>query len=1038
MRSFVALAVRRRVAVLMTALAVVAFGVVGYNRLALDLLPDISYPSLTIQTDFPDTAPAEVENLITRPVEEAVGVVKGLKTIHSVSRAGVSEVTLEFEWGSDMDMLSMDVRDKLDRLVLPEEADSPIVLRFDPSLDPIMRLAYSGPSGLTSLRQVADKTIKQDLETIKGVASAEVKGGLEEEIQVNVMQDRLAALGIPLDRVREVVGVSNVNLPGGSLEDRDSQYLIRTVNEYQSVDEIGDLIIRQDRNGLVRVKDVAQVTRGTKERTEITRVNGTEAVEIAIYKEGDANTVTTAREVRKRMAELEPKLPDGHHLTVLFDQSRFIERAVSEVRNAAVLGGLLAILVLFAFLRDLRSTLIIGISIPLSLVAAFLFMYRLNVSLNIMSLGGLTLGVGMLVDNSIVVLESIHRKRKEGLPRARAAVEGTAEVGGAVVASTLTTVAVFLPIVFVEGIAGQLFGDMALTVTLSLLASLAVAVTVIPMLAAAGRDKGAASTSALGSDEFRPDTLGRFSLLYDRLIRTALRRRWTVIGIAAVLFAGSIAAIRLVGTELIPSINEGEFYFEVDMPEGTPLAATDRVMTRMQKEAAVQPGVARTYSSVGSRLVAGGMSLNTEAENLGQMNVVMKDRSDEKAELGVMEGLRKDYEGIPDLVVKTGKPTYFSLRTPVEVNLFGENLEDLRDYSLEIQQRMEEIPGLVDVRSSLEAGSPELQVVFDRARLAALGLDMRTLSETLRDRIQGAVPTRFKEEDRQIDIRVRNREGDRATAKDIENLVIPGPDGQPIRLLTVARVRTDRGPAEIHRLQQQRAALVSADLQGRSLGSAVKDVRAVLAATPPPPGVTAEMGGQNQEMETSFKSLRFAMALAIFLVYLVMAATFESLVHPFIVLFSIPLALVGAVFGLLITGTDISVIVLIGAVMLVGIVVNNAIVLIDKVNQLRREGYGKEEALIRAGHIRLRPILMTTLTTVLGLLPMALSVGEGAELRAPLAITVSFGLTFSTFLTLVVIPAIYMVVPSRVAEEAEERERLGLGHGERAPGEASS
>ncbi len=1038
MRSFIALAVRRRVAVLMTALAVVAFGVVGYNRLALDLLPDISYPSLTIQTDFPDTAPAEVENLITRPVEEAVGVVKGLKTIHSVSRSGVSEVTLEFEWGSDMDMLSMDVRDKLDRIVLPQEADSPIVMRFDPSLDPVMRLAYSGSSGLASLRRVADKTIKQDLETIKGVAAAEVKGGLEEEIQVNVMQDRLAALGIPLDRVREVVGVSNVNLPGGSLEDQDSQYLIRTVNEYDTVEEIGDLIIRQDQHGTVRVKDVAQVTRGTKERTEISRVNGTEAVEIAIYKEGDANTVTTAREVRKRMRELESKLPPDHHLTVLFDQSRFIERAVGEVRNAALLGGLLAVLVLFAFLRDLRSTVIIGISIPLSLVAAFLFMYRLNVSLNIMSLGGLTLGVGMLVDNSIVVLESIHRKRKEGLPRGRAAVEGTAEVGGAVIASTLTTVAVFLPIVFVEGIAGQLFGDMALTVTLSLVASLAVAITVIPMLAAAGRDREVTPRPAAPSDEFSPDALGRFSRLYDRFIRTALRRRWTVIGVAAVLFAASVGALRLVGTELIPSINEGEFYFEVNMPEGTPLAATDRVMQGMEKAAAAQPGIDRTYSSVGSRLVAGGMSLNTEAENLGQMNVVMKDRADERAEARVTETLRKSFEGIPDLVVKAGKPTYFSLKTPVEVNLFGENLDDLRNYSLEVQQKMEEVPGLVDVRSSLEAGSPELQVVFDRARLASLGLDMRTLSETLRNRIQGAVPTRFKEEDRQIDIRIRNRQPDRASARDVENLVIPGPDGQPIRLLTVADVRVDRGPAEIHRLQQQRAALVSADLQGRSLGSAVKDVRAVLAATPPPPGVTAEMGGQNEEMETSFHSLRFAMMLAIFLVYLVMAATFESLIHPFIVLFSIPLALVGAVFGLLVTGTDLSVIVLIGAVMLVGIVVNNAIVLIDKVNQLRREGLDKEEALIRAGHIRLRPILMTTLTTVLGLLPMALSVGEGAELRAPLAITVSFGLTFSTFLTLVVIPAVYMVVPSRVTADAEERGRLGLGREETAPGGASS
>ncbi len=1031
MRSFVAMAVKRRVAVLMTALAVVAFGIVGYQRLALDLLPDISYPSLTVQTDFPDTAPAEVENLVTRPVEEAVGVLKGLKTVHSVSRSGVSEVTLEFDWGTDMDMASMDVRDKIDRLSLPEEADSPIVLRFDPSLDPIMRLALSGPGDLIELRQIADKKLKQEFETIKGVAAAQVKGGLEEEIQVNVSQDRLAAMGIPIDRVREVVGVSNVNLPGGSLEDKDNQYLIRTVNEYGSVDDIGNLILSQDARGTVRVKDVAQVLRGHKQRDEITRVNGKEAVEVAIYKEGDANTVTAAREVRARMKEFESKLPPDHHLTVLFDQSRFIERALSEVRSSALIGGLLAILVLFAFLRDVRSTLIIAVSIPLSVVAAFLAMYRMNISLNLMSLGGLTLGIGMLVDNSIVVLESVYRKRQEGLGVVPAAIEGTSEVGGAVIASTLTTVAVFLPIVFVEGIAGQLFGDMALTVTLSLLASLLVAVTVIPMFAAMGRRGD--GPKAVPADR-APATLGRFSRGYDRFIRGALRRRWTVVGAALGLFLASLWGVRFLGTELIPSINEGEFYFEVNMPEGTPLAATDRVMAQMESAARAEPGVERVYSTVGSRLVAGGMSLNTKAENLGQVNVVMKNRSDERGAARVMEDLRTRFEQVPDLEVKAGKPTYFSLKTPVEVNLFGENLDDLRAYSLGVLGRMEEIPGLVDVRSSLEAGSPELQVHFNRAKLAALGLDMRTLSETLRDRVQGVVPTRFKEEDRQIDIRIRNREADRADDQDVRNLVVPGPDGQPIRLVTVADIKVDRGPAEIHRVQQQRAAIVSADLQGRSLGSVVNDIHAMLAADPPPAGITAELGGQNEEMQVSYRSLRFAIALAIFLVYLVMAATFESLVHPFIVLFSVPLALVGAVMGLLATGTDISVIVLIGAVMLVGIVVNNAIVLIDKVNQLRREGMGKEEAVVQAAHIRLRPILMTTLTTVLGLLPMAIAVGEGSELRAPLAITVSFGLAMSTLLTLAVIPAIYMLVPSSVRPESEASDEVAVGRGTAAGG----
>jgi HAE1 family hydrophobic/amphiphilic exporter-1 len=421
-------------------------------------------------------------------------------------------------------------------------------------------------------------------------------------------------------------------------------------------------------------------------------------------------------------------------------------------------------------------------------------------------------------------------------------------------------------------------------------------------------------------------------------------------------------------------------------------------------------------------LVSGGLSLSTTAEHYGQLNVVLADRNSEEMEERVANRLRDGFADIPELDATFGKPTYFSLKTPIEIILFSDDLQALSEWAPVLADELAAVPGLVDVRSSLEEGNPELQIVFDRDRLASLGLDMREVAETLRDRVLGAIPTRFREEDRQIDIRVRNQEGQRQTANDVRNLVIPAPDGRQLRLLTVADVRSDRGPAEIHRVQQQRAAVLSANLEGRGLGAVVGDIEALLDASPPPPGVIAELGGQVNEMQTSFASLRFAMALAIFLVYLVMAATFESLVHPFVVLFTIPLALVGVVIGLLVTGTEISVIALIGAVMLVGIVVNNAIVLIDTVNQLRRRGLDKLEAVIRGGHLRLRPILMTTLTTVLGLLPMALSLGEGAELRAPLAITVSFGLLFSTMLTLVVIPAVYLVVPSKVrlAEEAPE------------------
>jgi HAE1 family hydrophobic/amphiphilic exporter-1 len=1028
MRGFIANAVRRRVTVVMTALAIAAFGIVGYKRLPLELFPDIAYPSLTVQTDFPDTAPQEVENLVTRPVEEAVGVLRGLKSIHSVSRPGVSEVTLEFDWDSDMDMLSMEVREKLDRLILPQEAEHPIVLRFDPSLDPIMRVALSGNGELNDMRRLAERKIKLDLETIKGIAAAQVKGGLEDEVQIDIDQERLAALSIPIDEVRQVVGVSNVNMPGGSLRGADSNFLIRTLNEFDSVDEIGSVIIAERDGAPVRLRDVASVKMGNKERQEITRVNGKECVELAVFKEGDANTVTAARSVKTRLDEWKKKLPPGYELTVLFDQSHFIEQSIKEVRDSAIIGGLLAIGVLLAFLRDFRSTAIIATSIPLSVVATFLLMYKFNISLNVMSLGGLTLGIGMLVDNSIVVLESIYRKRKQGVPLARAAVDGTDEVAAAVTASTLTSVAVFLPIVFVEGIAGQLFRDQAVTVSVSHIASLAVALTLIPMLSALGARVTRADVaptreslmSASEEDARGSLSLGRISLVYDRFIRRALSRPKTTVSIGWALFAGAILAVPLIGRQLIPPLTEGEFFFEVNLPQGASLAATDRVVAQLEAAASQDPRVERNYSRVGSRLVAGGISLNNTGEHLGQLNLVLKDKSDDKVEEAAVNALRKKFESIPDVEAKFGRPSYFSLKTPIEVVLYGEDLQTLRDYSLDLSRDLETVPGLVDVRSSLEAGNPELQVVFNRDQLAALHLDLGSMSSTLQDRVQGAVPTRYKEADRQIDVRIRNRESDRQSVDDVENLVLPGPNGAPIRLVSVADVRVDQGPAEIHRLQQQRAAVVSANLHGRGLAAAVRDVRAKLAKDPPPQGIAAELAGQQAEMATSFNSLRFALLLAVFLVYLVMAATFESFVHPLVVLFTIPLAIVGVVIGLLVTGTDISVMVLIGVILLIGVVVNNAIVLIDCVNRLRRAGVDKLEAVVRAGHIRLRPILMSTLTAVLGLIPMAISWGEGSELRAPLAITVFWGLSVATLLTLVVLPAAYLVVPSKVIVETPD------------------
>ena len=1021
-RQAVEFSVKRKVTIFVVSLALFAFGLVGFFRLPINLLPSLSYPSLTVQTEFINAAPAEVEQLITRPVEEVVGVLKGLKQIHSVSRSGISEVTLEFGWESNMTNLAMDIREKLDRLELPLEADTPIVLRYDPALDPIMKLSLSGKLPLTRLRLLADKTVKETLERIEGVASAKIQGGEEEEIHININQGKVAAMGIDPLQLGQLIKNSNINRPGGSLKNQQTQLLVRTLNEYDDLEEMRALRITAPGKPSVRLGDVAEVVWTSKDKVEIARFNGDEGILVSLYKEGDANTVDVANAVKSKIEALQKKLPKGVKVAVQFDQSRFIEQSIREVKQSLLFGGLLAIGILWLFLRDVRLTGIIMTAIPLSVIAAFIFMYRFDVSLNIMSLGGLTLGVGMLVDSAIVVLESIHRQREKGLSIYQAAIQGTSEVGGAVTASVLTTVAVFIPIVFVEGIAGQLFRDQALTVTFSLLMSLVASFTLIPMLASLGKQNKRNSdlvNTNKSKNESSINSLGRFSSNYEKILRAALKFKWLCLSGAFAIFFLTLLLVPRLPTELIPQLSEGEFYFDVSLPEGTALPTTNRLLEKMEYIALQNPDVDSVYVSVGSRNVSGGLSLKTKDENLAQISIVIKDRSDSKMEQRVIDQLRTEYSRLPQANAQFGRPSFFSLKTPMELLFYGEDLEAMRDYTLALLPQISEIEGLIDVRASLETGNPELVVQFDREQLARLGFNIESVAATLNRRVTGSIVSRFQQPDRQIDIRLRNREIDRDSVNDMENIVIGEIDGRPVTLRAVAKIELLQGPAAIDRIQQSRVAIIAANLKGRSLSQVTEDIRQLLSNNPPPAELSFEFGGQNEEMQQSFSSLYFAITLAIFLVYLVMAATFEHLGHPFIILLTIPLSLVGVIFGLLASGYGVSVISMIGVVFLVGVVVNNAIVLVDAINHTRRLGMEKLEAIIDASKSRLRPILMTTCTTVLGLLPMAIGFGEGAELRAPLAVVVSFGLVVSTALTLIIIPVTYLIMPSKVSTDDE-------------------
>ena len=1115
------LSTRRPVAITMLTIAVLLFGFVSLSRLEVTLLPNLSYPTLTVRTELPGAAPTEVETLLSKPIEEALGIIKNVRQVRSVSQAGRSDVTMEFNWGTEMDLAVLDVREKLDALILPKEAVRPIVLRFDPSQDPIVRLGLSvkpekaekgsgpisggseaaersageiGPdpfsaatateADLKRLRRIAEEQVQKMLEGVPGIAAVKISGGLEDEVQVLVDLARLSQLGLTLEAVAERLRAENANISGGRVDEGTVSYLVRTLNQFRNLDEIRDTIVATRADRSIYVRDLAEVRAGHKEREAIIRIDGAEAVEIALYKEGDANAVAVAEAALARTEAVRKALPGDLQVTTLYDQSVFIKQAINEVMRAAIEGGILAILVLYLFLHNAWITAVVSVAIPISVIATFNIMYAWGASLNIMSLGGIALAIGLLVDDAIVVLENITRKHEQGLPLAEATVVGAKEVVAAVTASTLTTVAVFFPMVFVQGIAGQLFADQALVVTGSLLFSLIVSFTVTPMLVARdartkpvpeGRPAvtraavlGAPPNAAVWQrlPTFGPALkpaaralrwvrwglgqvrYGLFEVVIPWLIRPllwafagvawalgkvmrpaagawqrgykamenryvpvlgwSLDHRAAVLGTAAGLFGLSLLLLTRIGVELLPPFNQGEFRTEITLAPGTPLERTDEVLQRLSANVRGSEALGANYSvaGTGNRLDT---SADTGGENFGVLNLALKPAHyDDEGTL--MDRLRETLDGLPGLTYRFTRPTLFTLKTPLEIEVAGYDLDAIQRVSETLRAKMLAANRYTEVETTQKPGHPELQIVFDQERAAALSLNTAELAARVARAVQGSVATRYRLEDREIDVLVRAQESDRQSVEAVRNLVINPDAERPLRLSSVADVALRTGPSEIRRLDQQRVVVLSANLVHGDLGDAVAELQGMIGEVAMPVGVAALVAGQSEEMEVSFRSLQLALALAVFLVYLVMASEFESLIHPFVILFTIPLAAIGAILALYLTGSVINVIALIGMIMLAGIVVKNGIVLIDLVNRLREEGMDRRAALIEGGRARLRPILMTTLTAVLGLLPMAIGTGEGAEVRAPMAITVIGGLTISTLLTLVVIPVVYTLL----------------------------
>jgi multidrug efflux pump subunit AcrB len=1312
--SHYAVVVRRPVAILMVTLAVGVFGWVSYKRLALTLMPDMSYPTLTVRTSYPGTAPEEMETVVSRPLEQQLGIIPKLVSISSVSKAAQSDVILEFQWKTDMDLVAQEVREKVDRIRFPEGAQRPLLLHYDPSLDPILRIGLAGPQSLYELRYLAENDVKRKLEAISGVAAVQVKGGLEEQFLVAIDENRLSNLRLDIGQIASRLQQGNVNMPGGNLREGQTEYLIRTLNEFRTIEEIGSVIIARQNGVDIRLRDIAAVSRFHEDRQVITRVNGNESVEIEIFKEADANVLVVAAAVKAVLFGREDQqtyladqkkpapaptptpgkdaakqkqspaqtaatqlaarstaqalmthrqmtdfiaysLPPGATVQVLSDQSVFIDNSIREVKENAIFGGLIAIAVLYLFLRNIAQTLIVSLCIPISILATFAPMYMAGVSLNIISLGGLALGVGNLVDNAIVVLESIFRCRQEGDEPLPSVVRGTSEVAMPVVASTLTTVAVFFPIVFVEGVAGQMFGDMALAVVFSQIASLIAALYLIPMLAAvmarlgAGEFANAATGANVGaswrtsdylvfptlragdsrlmlfgralglvlqrigwaiavllalilktcvallcvavwpvvwlikplrirtgaidrwlaadklgpvsSDRVWPGmlTLTAISALGASLSKTAqwfAARKWrwivllvipaiavtvilatrtvappgppgpppgmfpgapgavekpwsetiklwigaqewwllvlsfvpgivpfvfvlaraataivvrfvgsaaqtlllmvaqTAIGLVRALgtllapgtnlalgwfesgngwlqknypglltttlrhrgavLSGSFLAVVLctvlvvprLGRDLIPQVHQGEFNLDLMLPIGTPIERTGETAAVIDKVVLNQPEVERTSLTVGAEE---GASTAIEAgEHTAKLTVKMKQGLTAADETALVDRIRAEFSHQPELKMEVSYPALFSFKSPIEVEIRGHDLATLKRLSRDAEGVLQaNVPGLVDIRSSLQSGHPEIQVVYQRDRLAEYGLNLRSVADLVRNKVQGRTATEFRQEDQLIDIVVRLREEDRFGIEELKRLVVNPGGVVPITLAAVADLTINEGPSEIRRVDQQRTALITANIKGADLATVSHDIVNAMETIPYPPGFSYTLAGQNQEMRTSLNSLLVAFALAVFLVYIVMASQFESLVQPLLIMMTVPLAMIGVVLVLWLAEIPVTIMVFLGLIILVGIVVNNAIVLIDYINTLRGRGVEKREAIIEAGRARLRPIIMTALTTIVGLIPMALGIGEGAEIRAPMAITVIVGLSAATLLTLVVIPTLY-------------------------------
>lgn len=1014
--------IKRPVSVIIIVAVIMLLGFVSFSKTSVDLLPDMNYPMAVVITSYSGAGPEEVESQVTKTLEGSLNSLSNISEIQSTSSEGSSMIMVMFDWDTNMDSAMLDIRENISFVesFLPEGAGKPMVIKMDPNMMPILQIGVSGGENLEQVQDIAENIIEPRLSRIPEIASVVLTGGNVREISVEVDPVKLDNYGLSLAQVTSALKTENFNMSGGQYDQGERQYYVRNLQQFESIDDIKDVRILTSSGQAIRLADIADIKDGYKEATQITRVNGVPAVGIHCLKQTGANTVSASKKVITELEKIEEELDVDLDVNVVMDQADYIKQSIQNTERMIYEGAILAILVIFLFLRNWRSTLIIFTAIPVSIITTFILMYFSNSTVNLITMGGLALGVGRIVDDSIVVFENIYRHRQLGESPMEAAQNGASEVGGAVIAATLTIIAVFAPIALVKGLTSILFRPLAITICCAILASLFVALTIIPLMASRMlTDETMEKLSGLNvmSGNKVTDRFSRWidglSDRYSNLLKSALKRRRRVIVIVTILMLLSLGAVPLVGAEFMPTMDSGEISINVEMDKGSMLSSTNEVAGQIEEKIKTIPEVDLIFSSMGSdstMLMGGGTDTD-----IATMYVKLCPRDERKKDVNtVTEDIRTLVAGIPgakiEVSVMDSTTGMSSGGGPINIQVRGDDLQVLKDISSQIADIVRKVPGTREVVSSLTDGTPELQVKIDRDRAAAYGLTPIQVSSEISAAMQGSVATQYRVEGDEVDVNVRYLSDEVKDIDYLSNLSIRNAMGTTIKLSQIAIFAVEQGPVSISRQDQVRVAGINAYLYNRDLKSVMADIQTEVNKLQLPSGYEIEYAGQNQQMNDTFGDLAIALVLALILVYAVMAVQYESFFGPFVIMFSVPTAFIGIVFSLLLTGRSLSVPAFIGMIMLVGVAVSNAIVFVDYLKQQLDKGMDRDEAIIETGRVRLRPILMTAFSTILAMLPLALGVGEGGEYQAPLATVVIGGLLVSTLITLVLVPIVYSIL----------------------------